>query len=187
MEEKIAPQRTLQDEVEEQAKQDYVGIEDIKHLYPQEKTPNDEGIKDIQYLFDEHDMRMIEEGKRVKTWRITKNLNQPLTDTIMWKATPDIDMRTKVIYSFECEVHRGGGVVGKHYKTKGSLGTLTSLQEIKDFIDECETKRLDLEDNEFWGKAYLPASRTIETPGSYQGKVVFMHVKSSSFHQRNRC
>ena len=66
MEEKIAPQRTLVDMVEEQAKQDYVGIEDIKHLYPQEKTPNDEGIKDIQHIFDEHDMRLIEEGKRVK-------------------------------------------------------------------------------------------------------------------------
>ena len=38
VEEKIAPQRTLKDVVEEQAKQDYVGIEDIKHLYPQEKT-----------------------------------------------------------------------------------------------------------------------------------------------------
>ena len=65
----------------------------------------------------------------------------------------------------------------KHYKTKGSLGTLTSLKEIEDFINECETKRLDLEDHEFWGKAYLPASRTIETPGSYEGKVVFLHVQ----------
>ena len=38
-------------------------------------------------------------------------------------------------------------------------------------------KRLDLEDNEFWGKAYLPAERTIETPGAYQGMVVFNHVQ----------
>ena len=38
-------------------------------------------------------------------------------------------------------------------------------------------KRLDLEDNDFWGKAYLPAERAIETPGAYQGMVVFKHVE----------
>lgn len=86
-------------------------------------------------------------------------------------------MRTKVVYSFECEVHRDGGDVAKHYKTKGSTGTLTSLKEIEDFIEDCERMRLDLDDHEFWSKAYLPASRVIETPGSYGGKVVFTHVQ----------
>ena len=86
----------------------------------------------MQYLFDGHDMRLIEDGRSVKTWRLTGNLNQDLTDTIMHKTTPDIDMRTKMIYSFECGVHRGGGEVGKHFKTKSSTGTLTSIQEIQD-------------------------------------------------------
>ena len=36
----------------------------------------------------------------------------------MHKTTPDIDMQTKVVYSFECEIHQGSGEVGKHYKTK---------------------------------------------------------------------
>ena len=169
---------TLQNVVEEQARQDYVGIEDIKHLYGREKTPvTDAGVEDVQYLFDGHDMRLIEDGNRVKTWRITQNLNSSLTETIMHKATPDINMRTKVVYSFECEVHRGGGEIIRYFKSKSSVGTLTSLQEIRDFIDQCEAKRLDLEDHEFWGKAYLPAERTIETPGSYQGMVVFKHVQ----------
>ena len=44
-------------------------------------------------------------------------------------------------------------------------------------MTNAEIKRLDLEDNEFWGKAYLPPERTIETPGSYEGKVVFLHVQ----------
>ena len=44
---------------------------------------------------------------------------------------------------------------------------------------ECEIKRLDLEDNEFWGKAYLPPERTIEIPGSYEGKAVFLHVSTN--------
>ena len=160
------------------AKQDYVGIEDIKHMYRHEKNATtDKGLEDVQYLYDGHDMRLLEDGRRVKTWRITKQLNKSFAGTIMWKVTPDINMRTKVVYSFECEVYRGGGEVARHYKTKGSTGTLTSLNEIEDFIEECERKRLDLDDHEFWSKAYLPPERTIETPGSYGGKIVSMHVQ----------
>ena len=168
----------LKDIVEEQANQDYIGIEDIKRLYPGANTrTTDNGIQGMHYLFDEHDMRLIEDGTRVKTWRLTKNLNLSLTNTIMHKATPDIEMRTKVVYSFEAEIHRGGGDIIVYGRTKSSTGTLASLQEIEDFIEQCEMKRLDLEDNDFGGKAYLPAERTIETPGAYQGMVVFKHVQ----------
>ena len=163
--------------MKEEAKQDYTGLKDIKHLYGREKETTNDGIEDMQYLFNGHDMRLIEDGRRVKTWLLTGTLNQNLTDTIMHKTTPDIDMRTKVVYSFECEIHQGGGEVGKYYKTKSSTRTLTSIWEMQDFIDQCEIKRLDLEDNEFWGKAYLPPERTIETPGLYKGKVVFLHMK----------
>ena len=104
-------------------------------------------------------------------------MNEPLTETIMWKASQDVEMRTKVVYSFMAEIHRGGGEIVKFRKMKSSTGTLSSIQDIKDFIDQCEAKRLDLEDHEFWGKAYLPAERTIDTSGSYQGMVVFQHVQ----------
>ena len=175
---KLGYGQSLKDIVEEQANQDYIGIEDIKHLYPGEKTQKtDDGIQGMHYLFDEHDMRLIEDGTRVKTWRLTKNLNLSLTDTIMHKATPDTEMRTKVIYSFKCEVRRDGGDIIVYGRTKSSAGTLTSLQEIEDFIEQCEMKRLDLEDNDFWGEAYLSAERTIETPGAYQGIIVFKHVQ----------
>ena len=68
---------TLRDIVEEEAKQDITGLEDIKHLYGREKETQkiSDGIEDIQYLFDGHDMRLIEDGKRVKTWRLPENLN----------------------------------------------------------------------------------------------------------------
>ena len=72
---------------------------------------------------------------------------------------------------------RGGGEVAEYYKMKGSVGTLSSLSDIKEFIEECERKRLDLDDNEFWSKAYLPHERTVETLGSYEGKVVFDQVQ----------
>ena len=58
----------------------------------------------------------------------------------MHKATPDIEMRTKVVYSFEAEIPRGGGHIIVYGRRKNSTGTLTSLQEIKDFIEQCEIK-----------------------------------------------
>ena len=86
----------------------------------------------MRYLFDEHDMRLIEDGARVKTWRLTKNLNLSLTDIIMHKATPDIEMRTKVVYSFEAEIHRGAGKIVDYSKVLSSPpGMFTSLQEIR--------------------------------------------------------
>ena len=38
-------------------------------------------------------------------------------------------------------------------------------------------QRLDVEDGEFWGKAYLPSERTIETPGAFEGKLIFDNVQ----------
>ena len=38
-------------------------------------------------------------------------------------------------------------------------------------------QRLDVEDGEFWSKAYLPSQRTIETPGAFEGKLIFGYVQ----------
>ena len=46
-------------------------------------------------------------------------------------------------------------------------------KEIQAFIKECKQKRLDLDNEEVWLKAYLPATRTTEVRGNYEGKVVF--------------
>ena len=57
---KLGYGQPLKDIVEEQANQDYIGIEDIKHLYPRAKTQTtDDGIQGMHYLFDEHDMRLL--------------------------------------------------------------------------------------------------------------------------------
>ena len=52
----------------------------------------------------------------------------------------------------------------------------TSLKEIQAYIEECEQKWLDLDNEEVWSKAYLPTTRTTELQGNYEGKVVFNHV-----------
>ena len=92
----------------------------------------------------------------------------------MHKATSDIEMQMKIIYSFKSEIHKGGRGIIVYEKIKCSTELLTIL---KDFIDQCEMKWLDLEHNEFRGKLCLPAKRTIEISGSYPGMVVLKPVQ----------
>ena len=53
----------------------------------------------------------------------------------------------------------------------------TSLAEIQTYIEECEQKRLDLDNEEVWSNAYLPTNRTPKARGKYEGKVIFKHVQ----------
>ena len=94
-------------------------------------------------------------------------LNNPNTKIIMANITPHIEMRTKVLYSFKLEIHRGAGEIMDYNKTLSSpQGIFTSLKEIQAYIKESEQKRLDLENEEVWSKAYLPAKRTTEAWGN---------------------
>ena len=172
------PRRTLKDVVEEVA---YDGVEDVKHLYGRKRTEQeDEAVEDVRGLFDEgdaeHHDELVEDGNRVKAWRFEKSLNSPLTGVVMAKITPHVDMRVVVVYSFSCDIYQGDGGVTKYAKSKSTKGSLSSLADIEAFIEQCEMQRLDIEDAEFWSKAYLPPERTIETPGAFEGKLMFDHV-----------
>ena len=95
---------------------------------------------------------------------------------IMNNITPHIEMRTKVIYSFQSEIHWGAGEVVPYHKTLTSpAGMFTSLEEIQADIEECKQKRLDLDNKELWSKAYLPTKTTTEARGNYETKVIFSH------------
>ena len=97
---------------------------------------------------------------------------------IMANITPHIEMRTKVINSFKSEIHRAAGKTVDYSKTLTlPRGMFTSLEEIQAYVEECEQKWLDLDYDEVWSKAYLPAERTTEARGSYEGKVIFKHVQ----------
>ena len=97
----------------------------------------------------------------------------------MENITPIIEMRTKVIQSFSCLIYRGQGEIIEYSKTfKTPPGTFSSLSEIKEYIQQCEQKRLDLEDTETWSKAYLPATETFDSEGVYEGRVFFTSVST---------
>lgn len=58
----------------------------------------------VQQQYDEQydivpKIKLVYEGKRVKEFRVTGNLNYDNTKMIMYNITPHIEMREKVIHS----------------------------------------------------------------------------------------
>ena len=102
-------------------------------------------------------IKLVREGKRVKEFRVTGNLNNSNTKMIMANITPHVEMKIKVIYSFKSEIHQGGGEIVDYSKTLTSPpGMFTSLKEIQAYIEECEQKWLDMDNEEVWSKTYSP-------------------------------
>ena len=96
----------------------------------------------------------------------------------MASITPHIEMMVKVIYSFKSVIYPGDGETKPYSKTLDSApGMFTSLKEIQEYIEECEQKRLGLDNEGVWSKAYLPTTRTTELIANYQSK-----VKSNQIH-----
>ena len=97
---------------------------------------------------------------------------------IMASIPPHIEMRVKVICSFKSVIYRGSGEIKTYSKTLHSApGMFTSLKEIQAFIEVCEQKWLDLDNEKVLPKAYLPATIKTEIRGNYEGKIVFRHVE----------
>ena len=144
-------------------------------------TPNATGESSApqEVITNKTEIKLVENGDRVKVFKTTGNLNFDLTDRIMEKITPIIETRTKVIHAFSCVIYCGQGEIIEYSKTfKAPSGTFSSLSDIKEYIHQCEQKRLDLEDSETWSKAYLPATATYNSKGVYEGRVLFTSVST---------
>ena len=144
-------------------------------------TPNEAGESSApqEVITNKTEIKLVENGGRVKVYKTTGNLNFDLTDKIMEKITPIIEMRTRIIHAFSCMIYRGQGEIIEYNKTfKIPEKTFSSLAEIKEYIRQCEQKRLDLEDAETWSKAYLPATATYNSKGVYEGRVRFTSVST---------
>ena len=84
----------LKDIVEKEAE------EDAKEQHQEEVLAADkEQQQDDNEQYDTvAKIKLVYEGKRVKEFRVTGNLNKSNTKMIMANITPHIEMRTKVIY-----------------------------------------------------------------------------------------
>ena len=171
--------RTVNTCVEKLKKEIKEILENKKKLPQQEVNTTGESSAPQEVITDKTEIKLDENGDRVKVFKTTGNLNFDLTDIIMKKITPIIETRTKVIHAFSCVIYRGQGEIIEYSKTfKAPSGTFSSLSDIKEYIHQCEQKRLDLEDSETWSKAYLPATATYNSKGVYEGRVLFTSVST---------
>ena len=171
--------RTVNTRVEKLKKQIKEILENKKKLSRQEVNTTGESSTAQEVFTNKTEIKLVENGGRVKVYQTTGNLNFDLTDKIMEKITPIIETRTKVIHAFSCVIYRGQGEIIEYSKTfKSPPGTFSSLDDIKEYIRQCEQKRLDLEDAETWSKAYLPATATFNSKGVYEGRVRFISVST---------
>ena len=171
--------RTVNTGVEKLKKEIKEILENKKKLPQQEVNTTGESSAPQEVITNKTKIKLVENGGRVKVFKTTGNLNFDLTDTIMEKITPIIETRTKVIHTFSCVIYRGQGEIIEYSKTfKAPSGTFSSLDDIKEYIHQCEQKRLDLEDSETWSKAYLPAIATYNSKGVYEGRVLFTSVST---------
>ena len=171
--------RTVNTRVEKLKKEIKEILENKKKLPQQEVNTTGESSAPQEVITDKTEIKLDENGDRVKVFKTTGNLNFDLTDIIMKKITPIIETRTKVIHAFSCVIYRGQGEIIEYSKTfKAPSGTFSSLSDIKEYIHQCEQKRLDLEDSETWSKAYLPATATYNSKGVYEGRVLFTSVST---------
>ena len=171
--------RTVNTRVEKLKKQIKEILENKKKLSRQEVNTTGEPSTAQEVFTNKTEIKLVENGGRVKVYKTTGNLNFDLTDKIMEKITPIIETRTKVIHAFSCVIYRGQGEIIEYSKTfKAPPGTFSSLDDIKEYIRQCEQKRLDLEDAETWSKAYLPATATFNSKGVYEGRVRFTSVST---------
>ena len=171
--------RTVNTRVEKLKKQIKEILENKKKLSRQEVNTTGESSTAQEVFTNKTEIKLVENGGRVKVYKTTGNLNFDLTDKIMEKITPIIETRTKVIQAFSCVIYRGQGEIIEYSKTfKAPPGTFSSLDDIKEYIRQCEQKRLDLEDAETWSKAYLPATATFNSKGVYEGRVRFTSVST---------
>ena len=117
----------------------------IKEIFENKKKlpPNavGESSPSQEVVTNKTEIKLVENGGRVKVFKTTGNLNFDLTDIIMEKITPIIEMRTKVIHAFSCVIYRGQGEIIEYSKTfKAPSGTFSSLSDIKKYIRQCEQK-----------------------------------------------
>ena len=171
--------RTVNTRVEKLKKEIKEILENKKKLSRQEVNTTGESSTAQEVVTNKTEIKLVENGGRVKVYKTTGNLNFDLTDKIMEKITPIIETRTKVIHAFSCVIYRGQGEIIEYSKTfKAPPGTFSSLDDIKEYIRQCEQKRLDLENAETWSKAYLPATATYNSKGVYEGRVRFTSVST---------
>ena len=93
-------------------------------------------------------INLIENQTRVRTYEMIGSLNHDVSNLILNTIWPVIEMQIRVIYSFSCVVYQGWNQVVQYHKTLSPNGTFTSLNQIEEYIQQCELRHLNLDNEE---------------------------------------
>ena len=92
-------------------------LENKKKLPQPEVNTTGESSTPQEVVTNKTEIKLVENGGRVKVYKTTGNLNFDLTDIIMEK----IETRTKVIHAFSCVIYREQGEIIEYSKTQSSI------------------------------------------------------------------
>ena len=72
---------------------------------------------------------------------------------------PHLKQSAKIVFSFSSTIYRGGEVIPYH-KTVKTYAPFDNLKDVKDYIKQCDERRLNYEDEEVWGRGYGPTENS---------------------------
>ena len=120
----------------------------------------------------------MHEGRRVKEFQVTGNLNIPNTKMIMDNITPHIEMRTKVIYSFKAEIHRGTGEIMNYSKPLTSPpGMFTVWRRFKHILRNMNKNGWIWIAKKYGQKLIYPPQEQLRHEAFNESKLIFRHVQ----------
>ena len=113
----------MKDIVEKEAEEEPAATKEDEEAKEQRQGPaatqkqQQDGDDDDEWYDTVTKIKVVYEGKHVKAFRVTGNLNNSNTKMIMANITPYIEMRVKVIYSIKSVIYRGAGKIKPYSKT----------------------------------------------------------------------
>ena len=113
----------------------------------------------LRELRERPQITLLEAHPRVHRYKVTGSLNNNLSKMIFNRIRQDIEMCSRIVYSFTAKIYRWNGEIVDYVKTLPGEGTFMSLTSIKNYIKHCENRRLDLDDSLVWSRAHLPPTR----------------------------
>ena len=106
-----------------------IGVERHRRKKTEEEETKEQQEDDDDHYDTVSKIKLINERKSIKEFRVTGNLNGANAGRIIAKISPGIEMWTKVIYLFKSKIHQGAGEIVDYSQKLTSLpGMFTSLR-----------------------------------------------------------
>ena len=101
-------------------------------------------------------INLIENQTRIRTNEVTSSVSHDISNLILGTICPAIDMLMRVVYSFSCTIYWGQNQIIEYHKTLSPNGAFMSLNQIEEYVQQCELWLLNLDDKGVWSEVTFP-------------------------------